>query len=98
MKKSRRLQAGLLGAALAALLTLGGCGQTEPVPADEPLLPKNDGRPAKLTVAIESPEDIALINTNGALERVMKEIIAKYQADFPDTEIELVYDLSLIHI
>lgn len=92
MKKSRRLQAGLLGAALAALLTLGGCGQTEPVPADEPLLPKNDGRPAKLTVAIESPEDIALINTNGALERVMKEIIAKYQADFPDTEIELVYD------
>ena len=92
MKKSRRLRAGLLSAVMAALLTLGCCGPEEPQKIDELVLPKNDGQPAKLTVAIETPEDMAHISTNGSLERVIKEIIAKYQADFPGTEIELIYD------
>ena len=70
MKKSRRLRAGLLSAVMAALLTLGCCGPEEPQKIDELVLPKNDGQPAKLTVAIETPEDMAHISTNGSLDTV----------------------------
>lgn len=87
MKKHPRLCTALLSAALAGLLALGGCGPQEPLEIDEPVLPKNDGAPAKLTIGIEGRELEVPTNKSGDLERVMEDIIAKYRADFPNTEI-----------
>lgn len=82
MKKSPRLRTGLLCAAMAGLLVLGGCGpQEEPVKIDEPVLPKNDGAPAKLTVSIDGCGDPE------PLRDKLSEIVEKYRSDFPETEI-----------
>lgn len=78
---------------MAGLLTLGGCSPVEPVEIDEVVLPKNDGEPAKLTVALEVPENLNTANWNNVFSRVLEDIIAKYQADFPDTEIKITHDV-----
>lgn len=86
MKKRRGLREGLLCAAMAGLIALGGCGAQETSIEPEEAMPKNDGKPAKLTIAIgESGGD----GYSEKLSRVLDEIITKYQADFPNTEIEL---------
>lgn len=93
MKKGQRLRAGVLCIAMAGLIALGGCGTEEPVEIEELVLPKNDGEPAKLTIAIEVKETEALSSKSGTFSLVLEEIIAKYQADFPDTEIEITEDV-----
>ncbi len=79
--KKRRLWAAALG--LAGLLAFGGCGAPgETAEVREPVLPKNDGAPAKLTVGTGG-----FIGTDE-----IEEIIKKYEADFPNTEIEISED------
>lgn len=94
MKKRRRLLAGAMCAAMAGLMALGGCSTQRTFADPEPSLLSNDGKPAKLTIAIEVTETEALASKRGVFSRVLDEIIAKYRADFPNTEIELVEDVK----
>lgn len=91
----KRLGAGLLCAAAAGLIALGGCmGTRQEAPEAVVNLPVNDGSLAKLTIAIEVRESSALASKSGAFTRELSEIIAKYQADFPNTEIEITEDVQ----
>ena len=90
MKKRQRGLKGLVCAALSGLLILGGCGfPKEAAPIKEPNLPKNDGAPAKLTISVGGGEGREWMSYSRKLPDALEEIIAKYEADFPNTEIVL---------
>lgn len=84
----------LLCAALALLLALAACGSSNKpgrIYAEENF-PQNDGQPAKLTIGpIDGNASGHWIQGDDErLGEVLEEIIAKYQADFPNTEIEVL--------
>lgn len=87
--KKRRRGAGLLSAVLVGIMALGGCGAPEEeFVIKEPVLPKNDGAQATLTVGLGDYGGDGL----GTFGEEIEAIIAKYEADFPNTEIKLVED------
>lgn len=78
-----RKTAALLAGVMICAATLGGCAsrQVEEVVADTTITMKNDGRQARLVLAhVEAGEEQAVI---------LREIADKYEADFPNTEIEI---------
>ena len=78
--------------ALAGALVLGGCGSKpeKEVVYETETLPENDGRPAslKLSMSLGAGNDMA--DYDHAMEEAVEEIIRKYQADFPNTAVELL--------
>lgn len=90
----RKIGGRLLSLALAVLLALAACGSSDKpdkVYAEENF-PQNDGQPAKLTIG---PIDDRIWGRwvqgdDQRLREVLEEIIAKYRADFPNTEIEVL--------
>ncbi len=79
--KCKRIVALLLAAALAALC-LTGCAEETVAEVEKPAPFSNDGREAKLV--------LGELSQTGERTAVLKEIAAKYQADFPNTEIEVL--------
>lgn len=90
MKKRRGLCAGVLCIvciALVGLLALGGCQAKEETVYREVNLPKNDGQPAKLVIG-----GVPGSGDDGAFRRNVMEIIEKYRADYPNTQVEVVVE------
>ncbi len=83
MKRGTRRGRGLLCLAMAGLLCLGGCKEEKPVVYETETLPENNGQPARLVV--EVPGDLE----NRDIYPVLEDIVKRYQADYPQTEIQL---------
>ena len=73
-----------MGLALAGLLALSGCGGEKAVVYETELLPANDGAPA--TLSLYAGE---LYSRPGCKE-ALTDIIQRYQADYPNTQVELL--------
>ena len=72
----------LAAAVLLCVQLLGGCSRPELEPEPEPLASlHNDGREVKLVLGVLRPDDHRTA--------VLTEIAAKYEADFPNTDIEI---------
>lgn len=105
-KKRRGFVRGVFCLLLTGLLALGGCGDGRPVVYTTENLPENDGKPAKLTIGPIDEEFLSRWTSHaGEMTGVLEEVIAKYQADFPNTEIQVIsgadyegdVDIEVIH-
>lgn len=83
-KRGRALGKSAMGLALAGLLALTGCASEKAVIYETEVLPENDGAPARLSLYAGELYD------RPACREALEEIIARYQADYPHTEIELL--------
>lgn len=89
--KDRRNFGRILCLALAALLVLAGCKSDPNWVYVDYSVPRNDGQPAKLTIGpIDAQPWGHWLTANGELQGALEEIIAKYEADYPNTEIEVL--------
>lgn len=70
--------------ALAGLLALSGCGGEKAVVYETELLPANDGAPA--TLSLYAGE----LYSRPGCQEALTDIIQRYQADYPNTQVELL--------
>ena len=80
------LRRGAAACLAAGLLTLSGCGQEAPVTYLEEVLPQNDGASATLTLCAGE------LLQEDSFRQALEDIVRKYQADWPQTQITLSGD------
>lgn len=88
----KKLGISTLCLALAGALILGGCGEKpeKKVIYETETLPENDGTPASLKLSMSLGPGNFMADYDRRLEEALEEIIQKYQADFPNTTVELL--------